>query len=168
MHETANCLSSDPVALGNMAAGCGPAATGGSTSPIGAVDDCFSSAGKDAEAERFGDEGATRMVPIARPLSGSGCQLPCCGRRADDCFAQEAAAPPVLTPLLVLGDSSSAGLVTLSMMGAALGARSAPGAGYCFDQRVSQHLQAPDARLWRRAGVLATRQSGPALVFARA
>jgi hypothetical protein len=33
-----------------------------------------------------------------------------------------------------LGDSSSAGLVTLSMIGAALGARWALGADYCFDQ----------------------------------
>jgi hypothetical protein len=40
--------------------------------------------------------------------------------------------------VLLLRDSSSAGLVTLSMIGAALGARSAPAADYCFDQRVSQ------------------------------
>ena len=39
---------------------------------------------------------------------------------------------------LRLGDSSSARLVALSFIGAALGARSAPGADYCFDQRVSR------------------------------
>jgi hypothetical protein len=35
---------------------------------------------------------------------------------------------------LDVGDSSSAGVVALSMIGAALGARSAPGAECCFDQ----------------------------------
>ena len=38
------------------------------------------------------------------------------------------------------GDSSSARLVALAMIGAALGARSAPGADYCFDQRVSRGI----------------------------
>ena len=37
-----------------------------------------------------------------------------------------------------LGDSSSARLVAPLIIGAALGARSAPGADYCFDQRVSR------------------------------
>jgi hypothetical protein len=56
-----------------------------------------------------------------------------CGRPTVKTIAARPGALRVL-----LGDSSSAGLVALSMIGTALGARSAPGADYCFDQRVSQ------------------------------
>jgi hypothetical protein len=57
---------------------------------------------------------------------------------ADAPFRGIGVVPPRRVWRLLLGDSSSAGLVALSMIGAALGARSAPGADYCFDQRVSE------------------------------
>ena len=69
-------------------------------------------------------------------LSGSSCQLPCYGRRADDCFAQEAATPPVLTSLLVLGERSSA----RSAVVATLGPTSTPRADFSFDHGASTTL----------------------------
>jgi hypothetical protein len=59
-------------------------------------------------------------------------------RPPDRCRFGTGAGTPQIGMSLVLGDSSSASLVALSTIGAALGARSAPGADYCFDQRVSQ------------------------------
>ena len=96
-------------------------------------------------------------------VSGRGSQLPCCGRRANDCFAQGAATPPVLTPLLILGERGQRAIRRSAPFVATLGSASTPRADYCFDPGASTKAAAPPARLWRISGTLSHGVESPAL-----